>query len=77
MNAPPLLKETLPRLPWPPMANCKVAMLDPPHGSPGSPPTPWLAPLAPDPTPLVTWKVTWRGGAGSLGGRLARVARLA
>ena len=44
-------------------------------GSP--PPLPRLARLAPHRTPEVTWKVTWRAGAGSLVGGLARLAWLA
>ena len=52
MNAPLLLEEKLPRLPWPAMANHKVPMLDPTHGAPGTPPpTARLAGLAPHRTP--------------------------
>ena len=50
MNAPPLLKEKLPRLPWLAVANHKVPKLDPTHGAPGPPP-PRLARLAPHRTP--------------------------
>ena len=39
-NGPPLLKEKLPQLPWPTVANHRVPMLDPTHGAPGSPPPP-------------------------------------
>ena len=46
------------------------------HQVPPSP-TPRLAWSAPHPTPQVIWKVTWWPGAGSLGGGLARLARLA
>ena len=78
MNDVPLLKEKLPRLPSPAVANHTVLMLDPTHGAPDSPPpTPRLARLAPHRTPWVTWRVTWRAGAGSLGGGLAQLARLA
>ena len=47
MNAPPLLQEKLPRLPWPAVANHRVAMLDPTHGAPGSPPQ--VSPVSPPP----------------------------
>ena len=45
-TAPPLLKEKLPRLPWPGLANHKPPILGLTHGAPGSPPPP-----APPPTP--------------------------
>ena len=49
-NAPPLLKEKLPRLPWPAVANHRVAMLDPTHGASGSPPPhPPVSPVSPPP----------------------------
>ena len=52
-TAPPLLKEKLPRLPWPGVANHKPPILGLTQGAPGSPPppapsrTPRLARLAP------------------------------
>ena len=42
----PLLKEKVPRLPWPGVANHKPPILGLTHGAPGSPPPP-----APPPTP--------------------------
>ena len=51
-TAPPLVKEKLPRLPWPGVANHKPPIPGLTHGAPGSPPlpappTPRLARLAP------------------------------
>ena len=53
MNAPPLLKEKLPRLPRPAVANHRVPTLDPTHGAPGSPPPhPPFSPVSPPPHPI-------------------------
>ena len=46
-NAPPLLKEKLPRLPWPGVANHKPPILGLTLGAPGSPPTPSPTPHPP------------------------------
>ena len=47
MNAPPLLKEEVPRLPWQAMVNQRVAMLDPSHGVPPPAPQPPVSPVSP------------------------------
>ena len=51
MNAPPLLKEELPRLPWPAVANHRVPILDPTCGAPGPPPPP-VSPVGPPLHPI-------------------------
>ena len=45
MNALPLLKEKLPRLPWPAVANHRIPMLQNAHG--GTPPPPTEPPVSP------------------------------
>ena len=54
MNAPPLLKKKVPRLPWAAVANHRGPMLDPTHGAPGPPPppTPPISLVSPPPQPI-------------------------
>ena len=47
--APPLLKEKVPRLPRPRVANHKYPIAGPTHGAPGSPPSPHKMDSAPRP----------------------------